>query len=94
MVNQFCRMKMKYDLIAALIVVATALDIATYFRLPLMGAEEVNTMVLTLGANAVILKILVGGAITVAVIKHYKYFIPVGILCASWWGFGAWVNSL
>ena len=73
------------------LMLACALDIATFYRLPLLGAGEANPPVAALGPLAVVAKINVAAAIVVAT-GRIPYFAAVAAIGAAWWGFGALVN--
>lgn len=82
----------------ATLVVAAALDTATYLRLPLVGASEANPLVALLAGWAwwlpVAIKVAIAAAVALAVVHRLRYFLPVAMTGAAWWGFGALVNSL
>lgn len=80
--------------IAAAVILATSMDVATYYLLPLVGSSEANPIVLALGPVAVVGKLLVGAAIAWAARRRLRYSHPVALTAVVVWGFGAWVNTL
>lgn len=81
-------------LLAGAVILAAALDIATYYRLPLLGAGEANPLVAHLGQAAVVAKLILAAGVAWAIMRRVPHFWPVGMIAVGWWGFGAYVNSL
>ncbi len=81
-------------LLAIGIIAATALDLATYYRLPALGEGELNPIVIALGPLAVVTKLLFGAGIIWAIRHRARFAVPIGAFATAVWGFGAYVNSL